>query len=355
MAARGGFTVLEIVVASSVLVTALTGVLAGALAAQRAANTTDLVTRAANLAAERLAYFRSCPNPYVAVGGTYYLPPENMRTHRDHNTAQYANFGVAGCLHNVWNETPVLLVREWLYEFPERNNRSSFTGDDVRGSKRFSLDESKRINVIPPTPAFSKEGTTPREVVGVFPNWHSATAGTALYEDKVLTIDGTGTPTRVAFLPAPIANPNLRGLSGIKDANITAANRLPDNVRYVREVWVQSNSPLGKPHDNNEGNFVGKQTYSLPTLFGTDASNGYRPKPRPVTNQVDDSEGLSVRVPLWMMTVTVRVYMRDKTIKKISESALKTAGDRTEGFGYDPKKPLAEMIGYFGLRRGEMK
>lgn len=306
--------------------------------------------QAANLAAERLAYFRACPNPYIAVGGTFYPAPENPRTHRDHNSSQYWN--TPAPLHNVWNARPILLVREWLYGLEQGSARSN--SDTL--SRKFAAVPAggggNTVNVVPPTPD-AVRGPNPGDglidVAGVYPDWFNAGArGPQIPQERELLVNpGAGGQTvRGAFVPAPMANEELRGV---------ALAALPRQVQFVREVWVQTNHPLGRPFGNADETFVANRDYRVPAIYADGGIGRTRLNFGRTLTAVGGDGGLAMDVPLWVVTVTVRVFLREPTIQSLVDVNSVRAGEsgdqRWRGVGYDPNKPLSTMIGYFSLRR----
>lgn len=365
MAAKKGFTVLEVVVASSVLVVALVGVMSGAFAVLRTSKNSDLTLQAANLASERLAYFRSCPNPYIAVGGTYYPAPENPRTHRDYNSIDWWQG-----FHNVWNDRPVLLVREWLYGTTEPTARSVLNNANPTNAlaRKFAQTNAGApaadlpINAIPPMPkSIPGTGTQTATVAGVYPDWFNNTAGARLVEPRPIFVNsppgGEPAAPQVAFIPAPMANERFRGLTGLTDGS-EGAGELPRTIKFVREVWVQTNSPLGQPFGNVAGGFVADRNYPEPPLATYGAGGAGAPGLASLRREVNGAAGdgtMVMDVPLWVVTVTVRVFAREPSVLVIQNTAglrqSQTGSGRRRGLGYDPTKPLATLTGYFGLRR----
>jgi type II secretory pathway pseudopilin PulG len=354
---RSGFTVVEVTMASAILLLALTGVMGGAFAVLRSAGATDLVAQAANLASERLAYFRACPNPFIAVGGTYYPPPINPRMERDHNDPNEALS--RNDLHNIMNENPVLLVREYLFDTAE----SRYMGADGLDQGRVALFRKHRPraanqqeelrNVIPPLPNELLVGTNRCTVAGVYPNWGREAATAArpapqAYELPITRPQMADQQTRwIAFLPAPRANDHLRGDNAVLDPQ----------VKFVREVWVQSNTPLGAPFINLGDQLVLGQTRNNPTYYGgTNVPPAARVADFARISTANLANGqFTVPVPMWTMTVTVRVFRREPQVR-IVRNAANAGVDRTttgnwSGLGYDPARPLATIVGYFGLRR----
>ncbi|MEB3328797.1 MAG: hypothetical protein VKQ33_06155 [Candidatus Sericytochromatia bacterium] len=353
---RSGFTVVEVTMASAILLLALTGVMGGSFAVLRNAGAGDLVAQAANLASERLAYFRACPNPFIAVGGTYYPPPVNPRMERDHNDPSEALS--RNNLHNVMNELPVLLVREYLYDTAESRYLSADGLDQGRVAlfrkhrPRAANQQEDLRNVIPPLPAEVTIGTNNCVVAGVYPNWgrEAASAARPAPRDFELPITRPQMATQqtrwIGFLPAPRANDHLRG-----------EMMLDPQVKFVREVWVQSNTPLGAPFVSLGDQLVLNVTRRNPAYYGGTGT--------PANGRVDEFARVSsadlangqftVPVPLWTVTVTVRVFRRDPHVRLVRNAS--TAGvDRStsgswSGLGYDPSRPLATLVGYFGLRR----
>lgn len=342
---RDGFTLVEVVIAASVLVIALFGILGMAFHTYRKSDVADEAITASNLASERLAYFRSHPNPFKAVGGTFYAPPI-LRNELDLNQDRGTN---RTNLHNIWNQRPVLFVREYLYGLSAGRFKNAATGvDEGATSAKARHAESdpttvagsqSRRNFVPQTPMDAT-------IDGIFPNWGNAAAPPANETaSQSIRLDGAS-PQTFTFVPAPRANDALRGAGG-------AYAQLPASVRYVREVWVQTNHPLGAPFTANPDECVDTVPIALPAIYTGAASSV-------ITSQIirgaqaGVGAGLSsIKIPNWVVTVTVRVFTRDPLIKNLADAnnldRTKTVGGFS-GVGYDPSRPLATAVGYFGVR-----
>jgi hypothetical protein len=339
---RGGFTLVEVVIASSVLVIALFGILSMAFHTFTKADVNEDAIAAANLAAERLAYFRAHDNPFRAAGGTFYAPPrargrvdlnQNVRT-------------VRADLHNVWNVRPVLLVREWLYANSER--RFGNRGADIDDGRQNQIDRhsaTKRVNFVP---------LVPSDAAGVFPN--DGTNGTAPTFRNTspaaypISFDN-GTTQTFKFYPAPRANDAIRG--AVNAPNFTA------DLRFCREVWIQTNSPLGAPYINGAtDNTASNGAPTWPAFYGTGGGGNALVNAIARGAQSSTSGGVNtLRMPEWVITVTVRVFARDPKVRNLDPTASNATGaygpvrsNLTTGWGYDPTRPLATAVGYFGVR-----
>ncbi len=345
---RGGFTLVEVVIAASVLVIALFGILAMAFHTYKKSDVADEAITAANLATERLAYFRSHSNPFKAVGGTFYAPPR-ARNEVDLNQARGTN---RAQVHNIWNKSPRLFVREYLYATSTSRFKNPTTGEDegldnmrdrhAQNDPNTIAGAAARRNFIAPT------NTADRNIDGIFPDWGDA--GTRPGNHTVshsAMLDGSNAQT-MTFQPAPRANDALRGYP---------LAQLPASVRYIREVWVQTNHPLGEPFNPGDDEVVGTLTLSAPAFYT--AAGGTAVIDSQIRRGANTAfggagSGVSViRMPAWVATVTVRVFVRDPLVKTIlnNVSAVRAKGaSGFEGLGYDPTRPLATAVGYFGVR-----
>lgn len=343
---RGGFTLVEVVIAASVLVIALFGILGMAFHTYKKSDVADEAITASNLASERLAYFRSHTNPYKAVGGTFYAPPR-ARNELDLNQDRGTN---RSNLHNVWNNRPVLFVREYLFGQSAGRFKNAVTGVDegVRSSRARHAESNpntaagsqSRVNYVAPTPMDAT-------IDGIYPNWgNTAAVPGNVTASQSIRLDGAS-PVNFNFRPAPRANDGLRGASGV-------INQMAASVRYVREVWVQTNHPLGAPFTGNPDESVATVAINYPAFYTGAAGTTV------ITNQIlrgaqaGVGAGLSsIKIPNWVVTVTVRVFARDPLIKNIADAATtaktKAVGGLS-GIGYDPARPLATAVGYFGVR-----
>lgn len=343
---RGGFTLVEVVIAASVLVIALFGILSMAFHTYRKSDVADEAITAANLATERLSYFRSHSNPFKAAGGTFYAPPR-ARNEIDLNQDRGNN---RSRLHNIWNAAPRLFVREYLFATSESRFRNrALNTDEGRDAQRarhaqsdptVAAEAAGRRNYIADTPMTTA-------IDGVFPNWGD-TAGPPANEvvNYSNRLDGSGA-TNYTFVPAPRANDDLRGLP---------LNQVPSAVRYIREVWVQTNSPLGTPYNAGGDEVVSGLGLTAPAFYLSPAGTAV------INNQIRRGANASagagsgvnqIRMPPWVITVTVRVFARDNLVRNfLNNGAVGRArgGTGFEGLGYDPERPLATAVGYFGVR-----
>lgn len=349
--ARKGFTLIEVLISALVLAIALTGVATVTINVMKRSSKPYEVETAALLAGERLEYFRGQPDPYMAVGGTYYAPPTEKAA-PDFNTAPDGT-GV----NIVCNNTPTLFVREYLYGVNEK------TEVDHSGAKDLGrADQDARLtagetasNQVPPTPVSLclapnqvsqydevMPNSTPTNdlgsVNGVLPNpdWKAAQA-------PITVSAGTGAYQQyMHFVYAPRANDTLR-----------EGSILGPDVKYVREVWIQTNNPnFSGPNwpDSQLSADLAFSNLGLPAGAGPMAQQG---------------------LPPYVVAVTVRVFARQTTapglpgrltIHKLKFKNLDDVTDGVqkatfnplmgyEGRGYDPLHPLAEEVGYFALQR----
>jgi hypothetical protein len=291
---------MEALVASVVLVIpllALGGVASGVLKKSR---TPDDLGRAAWFAAERMNYFRSqlgqqalggsdgSVSGFVAAGGTYYPPPVDSRLMDRNTIAAYHNLES--------NRRPALLVREYLYDTPQL--RQAVIGGNVSGdmAARRAWVPNRRfaVNELPLTPAVVTDGTgTRRAVTRVVPN----------PTEDAAAPDFTRQPDDTVAIPAPRANDHLRGRS---------FSMAEPNLRFVREVWFQTMHPLFPP-----GSAGGVPAFA--PAFVPSAPYG--------------------------VVLTVRVFLRNPRVRTYSPIAAGTSGP-----GFDPRRPLAELVGVVGFQ-----
>lgn len=304
--ARRGFTLVEALIAVSILITGLAAMAGVSVTMTRKARTPDDAGKAAWLATERVNYFRAqggfkangdshgSVSGFVAAGGSYFPPPVDPRqVSKDRNRiAEY---------HNVaFNRRPTLLVREYLYDTADVARAA--LGDDVtaEAARRRDFVRGQRfaINEIPTTPAIVKlDGAAPFTVVRVVPNPESEKDPP---DPEILTDDGT-----FVAIPAPRANDDLRGPS------FGMTNRA---LRFVREVWVQPMHPLFPAGP------AGAVAAGAPAFLPT---------------------------PPYGVAITVRVYLKDPKVVRYTAG---TPLNPTEGKGPDPKRLLAEMVGVVGIQ-----
>jgi hypothetical protein len=132
----------------------------------------------------------------------------------------------------------------------------------------------------------------------------------------------TGTPGATEVL-APRANARISPTGTAADRNI------PGDIKFVREVWIQSNFP-----DSLNG-FPNLLELNLPYIDPPDAARN---------------------LPHYTVALTVRVFARDPLTRTLGPESnlppgLSAPRNGVTGPGYDSRKPLAVIVGYFGLRR----
>ena len=388
MRPRSGFTLVEVVIASMVLVIALFGILGAAFNAYRKSDIGDDYQTAALLAAERLDYFRSQRNPYQAVGGTFFDAPADRRQ---------VDFNTDPQVHVIANEQPRLFVKEYLFNPTETPGSDALGQDHGRKARElrnrdFGASGEVALNWIPETPRFIHISNTGDPLVddprldGVVPNTDIMPTGVGLVQvrtgqvQSVITvgplqeaIGGAGGSSRTfRYIRAPRANEQIfftTGGAGI-DTRGNLLSDLPAAIRFVREVWIQTNHPLGRPTIPAQVDFAPGATgigaypafyTGVATVIPVQASGV---QIIPGRNNVRYNEIVPAvigrtatvgAVPPWTVTVTVRVFARDQRVKSIMPNDTTVGnqvdGPRRAGFGYDPARPLATLVGYFGLRR----
>lgn len=291
---RVGFTLLEVLGAAVILTIALLGISAAAAGMLKKSKAPNKVETASILANERLSYFRSQSDPFRAVGGTHYNPPNRGETDWGKRADANNRFNCA-VTGNDGTNFPTLFVREYLYSAEEGQFKNADGTDSGRNNQNREL-----VNTVPDLP------TTVPPYVRVFPN-----------------VDGTPTVDAVpaglnagVFTFARRANDDLRVQDG---------DALPPSIAFVREVWVQTNHPEFTP--------LG---LAAPALV--------------VTPNV-------VRfLPPYTVAVTVKTYARIPEVTRLA--AIRPVIHANTGLqkgdaslAYDPTRPLAEVVGFFGLRR----
>jgi hypothetical protein len=300
---RRGLTIVEVLVAAVALLTAIGGMallVSKLLATSRAP---DKLAQATLLASDRLAYFRSQPDPFRAAGGTHHAPPPP-------GAAQ--DFNRLPAYNNNFNARPYLFVREFLYGQSERRFRNPDGTDRGRANqdRAPSVDDAEApdgrldyaINEVPPTPV---------EWVRVMPN-NDTLARTDAALKVVTTAEG------FRYGAAPRANDAIRHGAA-----------LDGSIAFAREVWVQTNHPYMPP--------AGVQT--------PDFSGGSPFDPLQLVQDV---------LPPYVVAVTVRVYARDARTRSFNTAVLAAGmprGADGSGIGYLRSQPLAQAVGYFGLKR----
>lgn len=378
---RTGFTLIEVVVASTVLVIALFGIMAAAFNTYRKSDITDEYTTASLLAAERLDYFRSQRDPYKAVGGTWYPPPLDRKRDVDFNQDNQ--------VHVIANDSPTLFLREYVVSTSENRFRDPLrdlgkTGQRQRNASAATIDEAsaRRINWIPDTPETIPAGLpgAGSKVDGIIPNTDVEGTLTRVQQLPAKATSKGGTADRpFNFYRAPRCNEILEFdpgaltpvVTGQKLRGATIRNLSP-SVRFVREVWIQTNHPLGRPFASSQvdvapgglptlpGFYTSPAAVPGPELIDGVANGAYSDLPKKIIGRAVNGGNTTLKVsataiPPWMVAVTIRVFRRDARVASIKPDSRSVNADAdgplTGGLSYDPARPLATMVGYFGLRR----
>lgn len=293
---------MEVLSAAAILIVALVGISMAATSGLKKSRTPGIVEQCTLLAAERLNYFRTQPDPYRAVGGTHYV----------FRAQDPADFNLDPAFNNNYNRNPTLFVREYLYDTTEGVMKTAAGVDAGRDNQRLATLQGNGTetlngqtygrNQVPP----SFIGVGGLTLMRVCPNDGSAGA--------------MGPPAPAVPDPsyrgmaAPRANPNLP--PGVNGA-------LPPEIKFVREVWVQTNHPSF-------------------TAAGPAAPAAANP-PASARN-----------LPPYTVAVTVRVFARDPQTLKYNPTTNPATAVRNADFsgpGYDRSKPLASLTGYFSLKR----
>lgn len=294
MQKRPGVTIMEVLAASAILVVAMAAISSTVSMALRKAKTPGQTEAAALLAAERLHYFRSQADPYRAAGGTHYTDPDVNR--------------IAGN-HNNFDGNPRMFLREYLY---------GTTANELKaGAVDVGLANQRRRNLVGDAGnawALNQIPVTPPGVSRVLPN-----------------INGTvinPLPTAIAAIPGATEVLVARANAQISPTGTAADRNIGGDIKFVREVWIQTNFPNSLPIAD----------------LGVLAGQWIFP-PGPARN-----------LPDYTVALTVRVFARDPLTRTLGlESALppglNVPRNGVTGPGYDARKPLAVIVGYFGLRR----
>lgn len=301
MAKRPGITIMEVLSAAAILIVALVGISTAATSGLKKSRTPGVVEQATLLAAERLNYFRTQPDPYRAVGGTHYV----------FRAQDAADFNQDATFNNNYNQNPALFVREYLYDTTEGVMKNAVGVDVGRDNQRQATltgteaanGQTYGRNQIPPT----FMGVGGQVLMRVVPNADTVDTTPA----AAATVPGDPAYRGMA---APRANPNL-------PPAVTVA--IPREIKFVREVWVQTNHPSFK----NAG---------------------------PAAAAAANPPAAAKNLPPYTVAVTVRVFARDpQTLKYNTVVNPPTAVHNADftGLGYDRSKPLATLTGYFSLKR----
>lgn len=357
---RAGFTLVEVLIAAGIMVIALSGILSLAFNALSHAKAPANVQQALKFAQERLDYFRAQPNPYMAVGGTYFEPPEGGPRNY---APDYSQPPAGSDVNIIFNKKPALFLREYLYGVDEHGLGKDAGGNDAgrtdaQGRSQLSAAEGAAgsrkygINEIPPTPTTVHDAATGKdlEVSGIVPNRDDSSDfdGTSAYIDygfKVTPAIGGPAPTPDYYTFAPRANDDVRPAAG--GAPFDPA------IKFVREVWIQTNNP----------NF--STTYCPKKSDNEDTSANSELDKFGGLDQNSDALVPAVipEIPPYVVAVTVRVFLRDVQTKTFDLNApaafdsVRMGADKTaersstDGPGYDRRHPLITLVGYYGLRR----
>jgi prepilin-type N-terminal cleavage/methylation domain-containing protein len=334
---RSGFTLVEVLIASTIMVIGLLGILGLAFNAIKKADTPETVQQAIKLGQERLDYFRGFRNAYMVAGGTYYPPP--ARNQRDYNLSPDGN-----TVNNVFNGAPALFVREYLYAFDE-HRAGVYKGNlAVDGGHAAMRERGKLLapqganatfapNEIPPTPALTAGGAA---IWGVCPNPDDVPyPGNSSYIANGFAVTPPGAVQPYSFTYAPRANDQIRA----------TGTALDPAIKFVREVWIQTNNPGGFPGARCPDMAKIRMGAGLSTLGGLQYAANL---PATQTN-----------LPAFTVAVTVRVFARDPRTLTIvgtdpgsaTSTRLLPESTTTSGPGYNRSHPLVTMVGYYGLRR----
>lgn len=339
MRSRRGFTLIEVLVTTVVMSIAFSALLGMLLGAMRQAKKPNQPAIASKLAAERLAYFRSQPNPYLAAGGTYLPPPRDSRNK--------TNFNVLDGYFNNFNAAPTMLVREFLYapdtqageasrKYQDRevNGRTAATGTTYTSM-------SWALNEVPATLAKWQR---------VLPNNDLLAAGHADLQPNTTGVAGPDGAASYFYGVAPRANDRLRGAAFVPVGE-------PDSLAYVREVWVQTSNP----------SFL--NTPGLPGLVGgcrLPPTGTARPNldatlaivyPGTLPGGIAAATLVPTRIPNlppYSVAVTVRVYAKAKLDRGLPAATRTYPGSATTKpyqLWYDPSRPLATITGIIALQR----
>jgi type II secretory pathway pseudopilin PulG len=286
---------MEVLAASAILVIAMAAISSTVSMALRKSKTPGQVEAAALLAAERLNYYRSQADPYRAAGGTHYTDPAVNALEDNHNS---------------FNRTPRLFVREYLYG-PSTNEQVSRTsGVDQRSATQ----RRRNLTGVAGNWAYNQIPVTPAGVSRVLPNVDNPTVTPVPFAMALLP---TGATTQVL---APRANARISPAGTPADRNIRNVD-----IKFVREVWIQTHFPR-----------------SMGFIWPDAVSGNFVSPPAPARN-----------LPQYTVALTVRVFARDPRTWTLGPLPANgdVPRDGTTGPGYDPRKPLASFVGYFGLRR----
>jgi prepilin-type N-terminal cleavage/methylation domain-containing protein len=346
---RQGFTLVEVLIASSILVLGLTGIMMMALSSLRKSGVPENVQGAILCAQERLDYFRSQANPFRAAGGTYYLPPPNPRVGIDYNLQPAGN-----AFNNIFNGGPVLLVREYIRSTNEkryagdvgRANQLNRTTSNLTAAQLAQIQQGLMplatygVNEIPATPAACLDGAAIIALSGVTPNDDVGQAWPVPANWYTGVCSGP-VGSRKGFIRAPRCNDNIR--PGIAPAAWA-------DVRYVREVWVQSNNPNYPAGDFRTPPGTSVAIWTAATQDAAGGLSAYVPR-----------ASVFGQLPPFVMMVTVRVYARDPRTVTLAYGNPGAANVRmppvandsgTTGPGYDRRRPpLSSLVAYYGLTR----
>jgi hypothetical protein len=188
---------------------------------------------------------------------------------------------------------------------------------------------------VPPPPAV---GGIVNIVRGVVPNPDRAappTGANTAYIYNGFTVAAGATPYYYTYMPR--ANDQFRATAG--------GMALPPEIKYVREVWVQTSLPsfqrAGVDNRFPASGWLPSTNFAAPGTLNTYGGAGIMPP------------AAQANLPPYTVAVTVRVFARDKQTTTIAAAdpgaAMRVTA--TSGPGYARTKPLVTMVGYYGLRR----
>ncbi|HEY9720871.1 MAG TPA: prepilin-type N-terminal cleavage/methylation domain-containing protein [Oscillatoriaceae cyanobacterium] len=313
MRKRLGVTLVEVLVAVVVLTISLAAIAGTAGTILQKSSQPALNEQAAMIANDRLDYFRGQTDPFRAAGGTEWAPPKELNMPDDNKTAG---------LNNNFNAGPVLFVREFLYGDTAGQYKNNLTGNDdgLANQNREATVDVYGANGQPGTDGFADAGRN--EIPPTLPNG---------YNHVFPNVDGTGA------LPASdptSSNKPVDAVAPRANDDIVSGSLLPPSIKWAREVWVQTNNP----------NF--KSSGAATPGFNLCITPDVQPA-----------------LPPYCVAVTVKVYVARNVsdpraghrgmmdFRAFNPASLYPSGASQGGLGYDPNRPLATMVGYFGLER----
>lgn len=313
--ARAAFTLTEVLIAAALVAFGLMALGGMVSAVVSKGKTPNLVEQAALLASERLQAFRGHDggrsqglfvSSLTAVGGSYYPEPVGTKVFRPNEWAGRHNLSNAWSnsalpAAPLWNKTPLLFVREFLFDPSEvqlaqaadhqegSRLRAKGQSDDTRSAAASFAGQALSVgpNEVPKLPAAF--GGVPVRLVcpnrGPLPDatggWPDGTTVGPATAQQVT--DAGGSFWRV---PMPRTNPQVPGPD-------LANNLNHPRLRFVREVWIQLNHPKRGELDPGQGPYapppaLGAQLVSWPPFQAA---------------------------PPYSVVVTVRVFRKEPTVR----------------------------------------